>query len=531
MPSLYVGVDVSTDALDLARSDGQAERLPYDADGLARLAALCEGADLVVLEATGGIERRAAAELVAARLPVAVVNPRQARDFARATGRLAKTDAIDAAVLALFAERVRPEPRPVPDAEQRALAALVARRRQLSDMLVAERNRLRSADPAVHASIEAHVAFLEGQHAEADRALADAVESSAVWSERSDLLQSAPGVGRVLATTLIAEVPELGRLSGREIAALVGVAPLARDSGRLRGRRTVWGGRAPVRSVLYMAALSASQSNPVLRAFYEGLVRRGKARKVALVAVMRKLLVALNAMVRDGRRWGENLAVTPRLSSQLLPRDLADEPDRCGPRVHDDHLGRVHDRPARSEVRQRADLDHELVALGPDGPDDLHVPTALCVERSSVEHADDELPAEVDVGHGHPAAIVAHGEGVEPVVVPDHGRPVDEHRAGGEGEPRERERFARCEGVASGERQRGDQEYDLRHGPRGGGARRRWWGRGDDSRAQRRASPRAEGRLCRAAVARLGAEAKGATPARPRRRRLRPRRTGRRRAG
>ena len=309
MPDLYVGVDVSTDALDLARSDGYAESVPHDPDGLRRLAALCADASLVVLEATGGVERKAAVELVGVGVPVAVVNPRQVRDFARATGQLAKTDAIDAGVLALFAERVRPEPRPLPDAEQRALTALVARRRQVSDMLVAERNRLRTADPAVRPSVEAHVAFLEGQHVEADRALGEAVESGALWSERSALLQSAPGVGRVLATTLIAEVPELGRLSGREIAALVGVAPLARDSGRLRGRRTVWGGRASVRSVLYMAALSASRSNPVLRAFYTGLVQRGKARKLALVAVMRKLLVALNAMVRDGRRWGENVAV------------------------------------------------------------------------------------------------------------------------------------------------------------------------------------------------------------------------------
>jgi transposase len=311
MPDLYVGVDVSTDALDVATSDGDTHRLPYDDDGLTRLAALADGAALVVLEATGGVERAVAVELAAAGVPLAVVNPRQVRDFARATGQLAKTDAIDAAVLAHFAEAVRPETRPLPDAEHRSLTALVARRRQLSDMLVAERNRLRTADPAVRAGVEAHVAFLEGQHAEADRALAEAVEASALWSERSDLLQSAPGVGRVLATTLIAEVPELGRLSGREIAALVGAAPLARDSGRLRGRRTTWGGRAPVRSVLYMAALSASRTNPVLRAFYEGLVRRGKARKVALVAVMRKLLVALNAMVRDGRRWGENLAVAP----------------------------------------------------------------------------------------------------------------------------------------------------------------------------------------------------------------------------
>ncbi|PAP76396.1 IS110 family transposase [Rubrivirga marina] len=310
MPDLYVGVDVSADALDLARSDGRAERLPHDDDGLARLAESCEGAALVVLEATGGIERTAAAEVAATGVPVAVVNPRQVRDFARATGQLAKTDAIDAAVLALFAERVRPEARPLPTDEQRALAALVARRRQVNEMLVAERLRLRTAAPAVRRGIEAHVAFLEGQKAEAERAVAEAVRSSAAWRERDDLLRSVPGVGAVLSATLIAELPGLGRLTGKQVAALVGVAPLARDSGRLVGRRSAWGGRAPVRAALYMGALTAARMNPTLRAFYAGLVGRGKAPKVALVAVMRKLLVALNAMVRDGRRWDENRPVT-----------------------------------------------------------------------------------------------------------------------------------------------------------------------------------------------------------------------------
>lgn len=307
MPDLYVGVDVSADTLDLHRSDGRSARLDHDDDGLADLVALCHGATLVVLEATGGLERQAVAELAAAGAPVASVNPRQVRDFARATGRLAKTDAIDAAVLARFAEAVRPEARPLPDAEQRALAALVARRRQLSDMLVAERHRLRAADPAVRDGIAVHVAFLEGQHGAAERAVAAAVEASEVWRERDDLLRSVPGVGPVLSATLIAEVPELGSLSGKEVAALVGVAPLARDSGRMRGRRSVWGGRATVRRALYMAALSAARYNPALRSFYERLVGRGKARKVALVAVMRKLLVVLNAMVRDGRRWDESL--------------------------------------------------------------------------------------------------------------------------------------------------------------------------------------------------------------------------------
>lgn len=309
--ALYVGVDVSLGALDLHGSDGRTARLAYDDDGLADLVALCDGAALVVLEATGGIEHQAAAELASVPVPVAVVNPRQVRDFARATGQLAKTDAVDAAVLARFAEAVRPEARPLPDAEQRALAAVVARRRQISDMLVAERNRLRRADRAVRAGIEAHIAFLEGQRAAAERAVAEAVEGSALWRERDDLLRSVPGVGPVVSATLLAELPELGRLTGKEVSALVGVAPLARDSGTLRGRRTTWGGRSAVRSALYMAALVASRRNPALRAFYDRLVGRGKAPKVALVAVMRKLVVTLNAMVRDGRQWDENLALAP----------------------------------------------------------------------------------------------------------------------------------------------------------------------------------------------------------------------------
>lgn len=299
----FVGVDVSLDALDLADSLGHTDRLPNDDDGRARLVAACAGATLVVLEATGGVERAAAAELAAAGVPLAVVNPRQVRDFARATGQLAKTDAIDAAVLARFAEAVRPEVRPLPDAEQRMLAAVVVRRRQLTEMLVAERHRLRTANPAVRPGIEVHVAFLVGQKAEADEALADAVASSAVWRAHDDLLKSVPGIGVVLSRTLIAEVPELGRLTGKQIAALIGVAPLACDSGRLRGRRTTWGGRASVRSVVYMAAVSASRSSSAFGVFYRGLVARGKAPKVALVAVMRKLVVVANAVVRDGRRW------------------------------------------------------------------------------------------------------------------------------------------------------------------------------------------------------------------------------------
>ena len=258
---------------------------------------------LIVLEATGGYQRTLAAALASDGLPVAVVNPRQVRDFARATGQLAKTDAIDAKMLALFAERIRPEVRPLPEAEQQALAALVARRRQLLEMLQAERNRLSMAHKAVQDELRAHIRFLEKRLDKANRALQEAIEASPIWRAKEDLLRSVPGVGPVLSATLLAELPELGRLSGREIAALVGVAPFNRDSGTLRGQRCIWGGRVSVRCALYMGTLVAVRHNPVLRRFYEQLLGRGKAKKVALVACMRKLLVILNAMMKTQTHW------------------------------------------------------------------------------------------------------------------------------------------------------------------------------------------------------------------------------------
>ena len=301
---LFVGIDVSKATLDIATSEGEAwqtDNTPAACDTLAERLA---DATLVVLEATGRYEAPCAAALATAGVPVAVVNPRQVRDFARATGRLAKTDAIDAVVLAAFAERVRPEPRPLPDAEAEALAALTARRRQLITMLVAERNRALVAQPGVRKSLSKHVRWLERELSGVDADLDAAVQASAVWRAKEDLLRGVPGVGRVLARTLLAEVPELGRLSRREIAALIGVAPLNRDSGTLRGRRTVWGGRASVRSALYMGALAASRSeaSPGGR-LYARLVARGKPKKVALVAVMRKLLVTCNAVVREARPY------------------------------------------------------------------------------------------------------------------------------------------------------------------------------------------------------------------------------------
>jgi transposase len=306
MAATFVGIDVSKDHLDVhLRPTGEAFRAAADEPGVAAVVArvAAAGPAAVVLEATGGYEAPLAAALAAAGLPVAVVNPRQARRFAEATGRLAKTDRLDAAALAHFAEAVRPEARPLPDAATQALAALVARRRQLLDMRTAEQNRLPLAAPAVARDIRAHVAWLDRRIAAAGRDLAAAVEASPAWRARDDLLQSVPGVGPVVSRTLLAELPELGALSGRRIAALAGVAPVARDSGRRAGARRIAGGRAGVRSGLYMACLSAVRHNPVLRAFYARLRAAGKAVKVAQVAAMRKLLVILNAMVRDGRRW------------------------------------------------------------------------------------------------------------------------------------------------------------------------------------------------------------------------------------
>jgi transposase len=303
---VFVGIDVARAALDVAVwPGGAAERVANDAAGVAalagRLAAL--GPALVVLEATGGRERAAAEALVAAGLAVAVVNPRQVRDFARATGRLAKTDALDAAALARFAAAVRPEPRPLPSAAAVELRALVERRRQVAEMLVQEGNRLPGLPARAAARVRAHVGWLEAELAELDRELAGAIEADPGRKAADALLRSVPGVGPVLAATVLAELPELGTLGRQQIAALVGVAPLNRDSGARRGKRAVWGGRAAVRATLYMAALVATRHNPAIRAFYARLLAAGKPRKVALVACMRKLLTILNALLRQQTPW------------------------------------------------------------------------------------------------------------------------------------------------------------------------------------------------------------------------------------
>jgi len=302
----FVGIDVSKAQLDSAvRPTGERWTSPNDEPGIAvtvkRITAM--GSTLVVLEATGGMEIPLAGALTAAGIAVAVVNPRQVRDYAKATGRLAKTDRLDAEILARFAEAVRPEPRPLPDAASAELAALMGRRRQLIEMLTAEKNRLGSASRRVRQNIQVHINWLERQLSQLDRDLGDLIQNSPIWREKDDLLQSVPGVGPVLSLTLLANLPELGTLNRRQIAALVGVAPLSRDSGTLRGKRTVWGGRAVIRQVLYMSALIATRFNPVIRTFYQRLCKAGKAKKVALTACMRKLLTILNAMVKHKTPW------------------------------------------------------------------------------------------------------------------------------------------------------------------------------------------------------------------------------------
>jgi transposase len=302
---IFVGMDVSKAQLDIAiRPEGRfavANTEAGVAQLIERLKALPAG--LVVLEATGGLEIPLAGALALAGVPVVVVNPRQVRDFAKATGQLAKPDAIDAEVLARFAEAIRPEPRPLPDEQTQVLAALVVRRHQLIDMLTAEKNRLASARCPIRKNLRAHIAWLERALHQADTDLIEAMRQSPIWREKDELLRSVPGIGPVLTTTLLAMLPELGKLTHRQIAALVGVAPLNRDSGTLRGRRTCWGGRAQVRAVLYMAALTATRFNPVLRTFYRRLCAAGKAKKVALVACMRKLLTIVNAMLKHRTPW------------------------------------------------------------------------------------------------------------------------------------------------------------------------------------------------------------------------------------
>lgn len=303
----FVGIDVSKDRLDVhVVPSGRTFTAQRDDKGLEQLAGDLRQFTpaLVVLEATGGFEITVAAALAGANLPVAVVNPRQIRDFARATGRLAKTDALDAEAIARFAERIRPEPRPLADAESLSLGELVARRRQVVEMIGMETNRLHQArNLRVQRMLKATLKTLSAQLAELDHDIDDTVRRSPIWRAADDLLTSVPGIGDVTAHTLIADLPELGQLDRRRVAALVGVAPINRDSGQMRGKRTIAGGRVEVRNALYMATLAAIRWNPVINKHYHGLVDRGRPKKVALVACMRRLLGILNAIMRTKTPW------------------------------------------------------------------------------------------------------------------------------------------------------------------------------------------------------------------------------------
>jgi transposase len=305
----WVGVDVCKAQLDAFVSGTDSEKGFANTDaGIAQLISelMAVSPTLIVLEATGGLERALVAQLLAAKLPVAVVNPRQVRDFARATGQLAKTDRLDARVLARFAAAIQPAQRALPDEAAQDFADQLARWRQLVEMLTMEKNRLQqSPNKTVRKDIKTHIAWLQNRLRAAEGGLRHAVESSPTWQAQRDLLSEIKGIGDITALTLIGDLPELGRLDRKRIAALVGVAPLNRDSGTLRGRRGVWGGRAAVRHTLYMATLSAVRFNPTLRAFHARLRAAGKAKKVALVACMRKLLTIINAMVRDKAPWRE----------------------------------------------------------------------------------------------------------------------------------------------------------------------------------------------------------------------------------
>jgi transposase len=302
----FVGIDVAKAQLDIAlRPSGVRWAVPNDASGVTTLVERLEALHptLIVLEATGGLERAATAALATAALPVVVVNPRQVRDCARATGQLAKTDALDARALAHFADAIRPKPRAVPDAQTQELRALLGRRQQLVAMRTAEQNRLVGTSGRLQRDITAHIAWLTERLATLDDDLDTVLRRSPLWRENDDLLQSAPGIGPVCARTLLLELPELGTLTRQKIAMLVGVAPLNCDSGTLRGRRRIWGGRARVRTVLYMATLVATRYNPRIKAFYERLLAAGKVKKVALTACMHKFLTILNAMLKHRTPW------------------------------------------------------------------------------------------------------------------------------------------------------------------------------------------------------------------------------------
>ena len=302
----FIGLDVSKDTLEVAvRPTEERKTFANQEDGLSLMIDFIKpfSPRLIVLEATGGLEKATVCACAVEGLPVVVVNPRQVRDFAKAKGVLAKTDKIDAGVIAQFAEAIRPEVRPLKTEEAQKLDALLSRRRQILQMLTAEKNRLTSAPVWTRKDIQKHIEWLQKNLAQFNEDLDQMVKESPIWRAKDEILQSAKGVGPVLSVTLISQLPELGSLKGKKIAALVGVAPLNRDSGKFRGRRSIWGGRAEVRSVLLMATRIAIRFNPVIRAFFERLQKAGKIRKVAETACMRKLLTILNAMLKNNTGW------------------------------------------------------------------------------------------------------------------------------------------------------------------------------------------------------------------------------------
>lgn len=308
---VFVGVDVSKASLDIhVRPGNEVLSVSNDEKGIKLLIRELKTRepDLVLLEATGGLEAHATAALSVAQLPVVVINPRQVRDFARATGELAKTDRIDAAMLSLFAERIQPDVRALPDEATRDFDARLTRRRQIMEMIIAEKQRLLVSRANVAKQIKAHIKYLERQLSDVDSDLEKAISASPLWRAKDNLLRSMKGVGPVLARTLLIDVPELGELNRKQIAKLIGVAPLACDSGTWRGKRRIWGGRPHVRSVLYMATLSAIKSNPIIGTYYYRLVADGKPKKLAIVACMRKMLITLNAMLRTGQAWSPTFA-------------------------------------------------------------------------------------------------------------------------------------------------------------------------------------------------------------------------------
>lgn len=304
--SVFVGIDVAKDHLDIAiRPNEKVWTVQNDEKGIEELASQLKEKDpeLVVMEATGGLEMNVASALAIIGIPVAVVNPRQVRDFAKSTGKLAKTDTLDAKVLAHFAEAIRPEARFLSDEQSRLLVAWIARRRQLIEMIVSEKNRSHSCYKNVLDKVLDHISWLEESLEELDKELAQVIHDSAVWREKDLLLESVPGIGKITSSVILASLPELGTLDRKKIAALVGVAPFNRDSGTMRGKRSIWGGRAHVRCILYMATLSATRYNPVIKRFYNRLIEAGKTPKVALTACMRKLLVIINSMLRYSTTW------------------------------------------------------------------------------------------------------------------------------------------------------------------------------------------------------------------------------------